>query len=364
MVLLAACSKDGSGPGPDPVIPIAEQSPRVMVLTVFSPSQLGDLGYADRVLKGLCALDIGHDDADSVDVEFIATNDAKNTRALMADMLETRNKSINGKPYSRRLLVLTEPFMVDWLAALKHFIQPVDEVLLLKVNEDDVNAAATNLGMEGRVHGLNISAASAVRHFEASRRIFYEMMGYPNDSSYDMGVLRLYSDDLVPRRDSIVEALIEVNHGHHPPEVTNLVNEAGGLYSYHTQTTIFKTAYQACAIVANEYLTDGIPYCFIADLGAAASGAEFYMASHPNQYYMLRLDAEPISLKHRYAITRHFDRALEQWGKRWISQPTAKMPLMELHGDWDGYCTDDCKPEDIFGGSTVSLFTNIYKEVQ
>lgn len=41
---------------------------------------------------------------------------------------------------------------------------------------------------------------------------------------------------------------------------------------------------------------------------------------------------------------RYFDRALAGWTQLWLRQPVGTMPQMEMHGGWDGYCTDDIDP--------------------
>ena len=161
-VLLTGCKSDDNDPTP------AQATPRVQVMTVFAPGQLGDRGYADRVMKGVSTLK--KTDTDDVEASIISADDVQTTRQMMRDWAAKATSTVDGASYSRRLLVLTEPYMVDWLAEVKSQLKAADEVLLLKVSEDDVKAAAQTLGMGDRVHGLNISAAASVKRFDDARR--------------------------------------------------------------------------------------------------------------------------------------------------------------------------------------------------
>ena len=76
---MAACSSDNDEPE------AVQQAARVQVMTVFAPGQLGDKGYADRVMKGVNTLMKGGTGADSVEVNFIASYDVETTRSMLAD---------------------------------------------------------------------------------------------------------------------------------------------------------------------------------------------------------------------------------------------------------------------------------------
>lgn len=334
----AACKGDDDAPS------AVAPSARVQVMTVFAPGQLGDQGYADRVMKGVNMLKKSDSDADSVEVDFIASYDVETTCSKLADWAAGYTSSLDGAPYSRRLVLLTEPFMVKWLAAAKESLTATDEVLLLKADSADVEAAAVALGLEaGRVHGLNISAASAVEHFEQARMDFYDAIG---EHEMQTHLLRLYKDDTVQHRDSISATIWRMS-----PDISNIptmtvMEEEGELYSTNLQGTAFQTSYGLCGFYWSLASLFDTHIFAIIDLGAANSGAQFFlMGSNENmRVIMMMLDAESNTVQHRFAITRHFDRAIAAWTETWLRQPTATMPLMETHGGWDGYCTDDIDP--------------------
>jgi hypothetical protein len=81
----------------------------------------------------------------------------------------------------------------------------------------------------------------------------------------------------------------------------------------------------------------------ISDLGSANNGADLFLVSTNERIgvIMLMLDAESNTDMLRFAAIRHFDRALANWAQQWINLSASSMPRMEMHGGWDGYCTDD-----------------------
>ena len=52
-VLFVGCKSDDDEPTPSKP---TETTHRVQIMTVFAPGQLGDLGYADRVMRGVSTL--------------------------------------------------------------------------------------------------------------------------------------------------------------------------------------------------------------------------------------------------------------------------------------------------------------------
>lgn len=326
----------------------AKPAPWVQVTTVFAPGQLGDMGYADRVMKGVSKL--LNDETDNVEVDIITADSVWITRKMLKDWAATKTSAVDGADYSRRLLVLTEPYMVDWLAEAKAQLTATDEVLLLKANEADVTAAAQTLGMSGRVYGLNISAASAVRHFNAARLQYYAWKNVAPDAM-DIPVLRLHNTNVVAYRDSISETLTELSATHKAPDTWGLIDQPGESYSPAYKVTAFEAAYDVCAEfyqqvkkVEEENGTEGVTKLFaISDLGSANHGAELFLVgmNQDVRVVMLMLDDESTIDMMRFSVIRHFDRAIDNWLQQWLVQPAGSMPVMEKHGGWDGYCTDD-----------------------
>ena len=343
-MLLCGCSGD------DDKLEEQTASPELQVMTVFAPGQLGDQGYADRVMKGVSQLkQSATGDAaaqrDGLDVEFIASFDVETTCSQLAAWAASPVSPITGTAYSRRLLVLTEPFMGDWLLSVAAQLQPTDEVLLLKVSEADVADLAQRTGLGSRLHGLNISAASGVRHFVEAIRQYEQYIGQPQEMAVtSLPVMRLYSETVVAPRDSIGETLSLLMSHQGEREPLNIIDVVTELYDTELSASAFQSAYVMCAFIHSIYANLGRSDAYaIADLGAAASGAEFYLAGHNDDWRlkMLLLDAEPVAALHRMAITRHFDRALTEWVGTWSQSAMGSMPQMEKHGGWDGYCTDD-----------------------
>lgn len=343
-VLLCGCKSDDDG---DTVQ--SRVTSRVQVMTVFAPSQLGDMGYADRVMKGVSTLKktAGTED---VEVSIIASDSVGSTRQLISDWAGKTTSAIDGASYSRRLIVLTEPYMVEWLANVKYKLQETDEVLLLKAGKDDVQDAVRWLGMDGRVHGLNISAAASVKRFDDARRQYCSWHGL--DAEVDsLDLIRLYDKHVVTYRDSIEEVLVERSPKHLEPDALYLIDQVAELSNPVYNVTAFQAAYSATGIIYGlaTWRADMAPgqeaykAFVVADLGAAKSGAELFLTSHSDRLAVvtLMLDAELDSHMLHFSIVRHFDRAVADWAQSWLKQPHATMPLLEQHGYWDGYCTDD-----------------------
>ena len=349
-LLLTGCKSDDNDTTP------AKPSERVQVMTVFAPSQLGDMGYADRVMKGVSSLK--NTNADGVDVSFIASDNVSTTRQMLRDWAGTTSSAVDGAVYSRRLLVLTESYMVDWLVDVKSNLKETDEVLLLKVSEDDVQAAAQKLGMANRVHGLNISATESVKRFDELRKQYCRWTGLQTDST-SIELIRLYNKGVVEYRDSINETLIDLSPTHQEPDPWSIIDKAGEQYSEEYQLTAFEAAYHVCGIIhglawMKSDLVAGqsaFKAFVISDLGSAANGAELFLVSTNQKILviMLLLDDESNTDMIRFAVIRHFDRALANWAQQWLEQPAASMPAMEQHGAWDGYCTDDIDTELLRG---------------
>ena len=342
-LLLTGCKSDDNDPTP------AKPSERVQVMTVFAPSQLGDMGYADRVMKGVSSLK--NTNADGVDVSFIASDNVSTTRQMLKDWAGTTSSAVDGAVYSRRLLVLTESYMVDWLVDVKSNLKETDEVLLLKVSEDDVQAAAQKLGMANRVHGLNISATESVKRFDELRKQYCRLTGLQTDST-SIELIRLYNKGVVEYRDSINETLIDLSPTHQEPDPFSIIDKAGEQYSEEYQLTAFEAAYHVCGIIHGlAWMKSAFKAFVISDLGSANNGAEMYLVSTNQKILviMLMLDAESNTDMIRFSIMRHFDRALANWAQQWLDQPAASMPAMKKHGAWDGYCTDDIDTEILKG---------------
>ena len=167
LLIVLSCSKQPAQPQ-QPEQPAAEATGAPMqVMALFGPGQLGDNGYADSVMSGLYSLkrEGTLPDADSLDVRFISADTYTETNNQLASWLKNSSNPFYGKPYKRRLVVITEPYMLEWFDELYAQLGDTDEVLVLKMNEDDVRIAAEDYVLGERIHGLNISAAASARAF-------------------------------------------------------------------------------------------------------------------------------------------------------------------------------------------------------
>lgn len=124
---MTACNSD------DDQQPEASVAPGVEVCIVFAPNELGDQGYADRVLTGMHQFDmqLSEDDFDRVHLRYIAVGD---TDAVKNELLRWDQQGIspyNGRAYERRLMVMTDASLLPYLADTP--LGDTDEVLVMNV---------------------------------------------------------------------------------------------------------------------------------------------------------------------------------------------------------------------------------------
>jgi hypothetical protein len=190
------------------------------------------------------------------------------------------------------------------------------------------------------------------------RRQYYQSTDQ-NPDSIPLYLTRLYDKKVMNYRDSIPEMLTTLQSEPLDSVTLPIIDKAGEQYSNEYKVTAFEAAYHVCgycyglAYLKSEQNQDqGKTKVFvICDMGAANNGADMFLMT-TNQYVlvvMLMLDAETNTDLIRFSVTRHFDRAVANWAQLWINQSQASMPLMEQHGAWDGYCTDDIDPEMLRG---------------
>lgn len=342
---LASCSDDSD----DAEVPVVVQptGATAQVMVVFAPGQLGDNGYADRVMNSIQAMEKQSktDFADTLDVDFISEQSFDMTQSAMRIWAATSANPLYGNAYNRRLLVLTEQYMTDWLGNIKDLLQPGDEVLVLKAVQEDLDYAE-ELGLGNRLHALNISAADAARKYS---RFILGKMDENRWQLDEMGevmqiyTFRLFSDYEVVYRDSIYEALTEEldDSGEMFDYVNSYVSTMdteGQFSAYNPEESAMQAAYDAAENMM--YFSNvGFGFCYV-DMGAANMGYDYFLLNQgQDDYYTLMLDAKPNFLG-RFVVERLFDKALSQWVGQWLKQDAGSMPSMTKHGHWDGYCTD------------------------
>ena len=362
MLLVAAiatgCSKDDDDNG----TPGQETATgaTMSVTVVFAPGQLGDMGFADNVLEGVYRLKVLDHQAqpDTIDVNYLAGADLDAAKEMVEDWFDDAYNIYTAKPFERRLLVLTEPFMVDWMEPLKERFLDIDEVLVLKMNKDDVAQAATRLGLGSRLHGLNISAASSARRYcqyiretieEAEEEHEAEIeSGEASDDDPDYKPLNcdnmcyfcLYEPDKVALRDSVYEVLKEELGGRTEIVFNFMATTVGdGIYTGEEQNSILQEAYKYGQLLSDLYTEERSRFHF-ADLGSAAQGLGFYFMGRQSDVDVLSLDTQ---LASQWWVRRDFGTALFNWTARWMrADAIATMPAAEEFGGWNSnYVTDN-----------------------
>ena len=332
VILALSCSKKAVLPEePD----VQETGATLQVMALFAPGQLGDNGYADAVMGGLYSLkkEGTLPDASSVDVCFISTDTYRETLNQLSAWLKKTDNPFYGKTYEHRLVVITEPYMLEWFDDLYSQFRETDEFLVLKVSGEDVRKAAEDYALGEKLHGLNISAA-------ASAQAFCDYMKATRPEEKTLPFFRLYSEQIVSHRDSLYEVFSRELGGKNSVYLTPLSTEASeGIFSSTYETTALESAFQwanMMQVAFNEELNSFA----VVDLGAANTGWDYFLMDAPEKSFTsLLLDARTMSLASRFIITRDFGKALSQWFVRWARGD--KMPAMEVHGAWDGYCTDN-----------------------
>lgn len=321
LLTLIACNKD------DEEDKVIVKVPSVEVCVVFAPNELGDRGYADRVLAGMHLFDqhLGEGDYDRVQLRYIAVSDSDAIRNELLRWDQQGTSPYTRLPYDRRLLVLTDRSLLHYLASIP--LSETDEVLVMNVAEEYFFQAPKADWLGSRLHLLNISAAEAAR--KLCQRI-------DNETSADTERLRE----------------IRLFQGREKNEVlTDSINQTIDEYF---GDNIYKQIIHAEA----EYMGTGreaFNYAYLFGSAIRIGGyaicnwESLNVALFANLYLEGTGDAEAIfvdteidsSAKRFHTIIRHYDRALCQWLERWLQAPAAAMPQKVWHGAWDGYTTDN-----------------------
>jgi hypothetical protein len=355
-----ACSSDDDGVGALPS-PETKKGVPNEVMVAFAPGQLGDRGYADHVLLGVNNLarfaEMLFDSTNvQFDIRFVSPYNMDELKESLVAWAGTADNPFVDDSYQRRLLVLTEPYMVNMLDSMTKLLRPTDEVLVLKVNGDDVQQAAEKYGLGNRIHGLNISAARGVRRFCKLMRYMVETSAnhdqYINYTS--MPLYRLYDEGTMAYRDSIPETLAEEMGSETNLFIFSMSSlESSGVMSADGQTTIYQLAYQWAEAWQSAYTFFGSAFAII-DIGSGNAGWDYWLLGHndgSDTFQTLVIDGDESPFGNRYYVNRHFGTALINWTYEWMDNPTATMPAIRYYDrvvDNSGenpvtmdYCTDN-----------------------
>jgi hypothetical protein len=321
------------------------------------------MGFADNVLEGVYRLKVldRQSQPDTLDVDYLAADDLEITKEMVESWFQNPYNPYTAKLYERRLLVLTEPFMVDWVEPFKERFLESDEVLVMKVNQDDVAKAAQRLGLGNRLHGINISAASSVRRYcqyireaiqeaEEEHKMAVETgEASADDPDYkplncnDMFLFRLYEPDMVTYRDSVYEVLSE-ELAKTDVLINSLATTVGdGIFSGEEQNSILQEAYKYGKVMDDLYDEEGSRFHF-ADLGSATQGLGYYFLGKDSDVEVLTLDVE---LASQLCVRREFGAVLYNWAAQWMrSDAVGTMPAIQVFGGWNSnYVSDNIELE-------------------
>ena len=337
VLLATACSKDDDNePQPE-----SKQGAPYLMTVLFAPGQLGDKGYADNVMEGVNAIDDFDNQlgGDSLDVRFIAPRSLEDAQRWVS----TSANSYSTSGYERRLLVLTEPYMVDILSLSKDQMTPNDEVLVLKTDQGDIAQIAQQFSLGNRVHGLNISAAAPARRFCQYIHRWVKQSGVSAPQQIQIPVYRLYEDTAYPYRDGMMEAIQEEmgDKVQFVPIGLSSLQEVGIFMEGSTQTMV-ESAFEAAQIAQFSAESSGCPFVLV-DLGAGNAGWDYYLLSEAysvSRLQTLMLYAQQASRLDRFFISRDFGTALDEWVQDWMHKPVGTMESQITHDD-DYYYKDN-----------------------
>jgi len=339
-ICFTSCNKEDDENIEEQPFPESYQSAPLQVMVLFAPGELGDNGFADNVLKGVVMAQQAN--KDSLNLQFISLFDLDDTQHALQTWAKQHKDSANKNAYERRLLVIANPIMVRYLDVIKDDLISTDEVLLLKVNEDDVKQVAETYGLGNRIHGLNISAAKSAYDF------YRVILEYAYWTPYVIGrpviydtipVYRLHSENQLIYRDSLIETLTELL----PSTTFDLrvlsedLKEGGQsqeklnkMYSLENTLAFQGEAWEAAFLCGRSY------DFAIVDLGVFNSGWDYFLQgeSYSDAFNSLILDAESVSpFANRWTIQRAFDVALFNWINDWMLQSIGDMPRMTQYSN-------------------------------
>jgi len=312
---------------------------------VFAPGQLGDLGYADNVIRGLGELkhiDISSA-GDSLSVEFMSFATLKDTKNILKAWAADPKNPFFGNEYRRRYLVLTEPFMIPWLEDIRDDIREYDEVILLKVNQADVEAAASTYGLGRKVHGVNIRLDATIQKFLTFVKADSEAC---EEEGFDLlhdqiPVYRLFSPDVMNYRDGVVDILVQDKGEENIPVkwiIDNVNSNASPFNSLNLVNAAMAYA-QEMAVTQEEEL---LAYAIV-DMGSGNSGWDCYLLGQesPFEFRSLMIDSQDFYANiNRYYVQRDFGAVLVKWMEDAMLLPPGAMPTITEYTNGQ-YCLDN-----------------------
>lgn len=322
---VAACSDDDDNL---PEVPLQTGAP-MQVMAVFDPYELGDLGLADNLLRGLFTIPQTDSltGAPRIDVSYVSLTSKQQTADRMQQWLTHREDLFTpGHTYSRRLLILTRPDMLLWTPM--DSLHADDRVLLIDADStmlDEPRLAA----IRDRVHIINISAAAAVRKFYAKMQQLDDT--FQLDLFANTAYLQWYEN--VVEQDSVLLTLDELGNETEVLAVDSLGEN--GMSSYYQYAVQMGYDY---ASLFNKYFAT-YNGSAIVNMGVANAGFSSYMLTHSHECFVVYIDRQEHGSAGQPTVCRQFGKAAADFVEAWSAgQP---LPAVQWHGEWDGYCEDN-----------------------
>ena len=322
-----ACSSDDSGQAP----PIDTNGHGVEVCIVFAPKDMGDQGYADRVLAGMFQFDqqLSPADYDRVLLRYVTPSDNETLHELLLQWDKQGVSAYTRKPFERRLLVLTSATQLQYLADTP--LSDTDEVLVLNVVDSLMDKAPRKEWLGPRLHSLCISAADAAK--KLCQHIDYQLE-HPDDFDRQRAVWLLQLNFNYSHPDSIYEVLRD----HYGDDLRTVV-----LPRTSTGIDFSKTLDIIKGTLEDGTITNSIGSYCVYSCGYYNPYFYAYFYTHKTNVIETAFVDTGLNDDHGQflSIVRHYEQALCQWLSRWLEAPSATMPAREWHGEWDGYADDN-----------------------
>ena len=350
LLLMAACRKDDDGGDePSPVTPESDTTVgegKFEVMIVFAPGQLGDRGYADDIMSGISFLNsLYANDGDSLDVRFITPWDRDDMRHSVKDWAMSPESPFIDFEYEKRLLVLTEPFMLSVLDTIDTDLRAADDVLVLKVYEQDIVDAEKKYNIPGHIYGFNISLVNGLRRYcKLIRDICDDPEKWELDDAIadNIPIMRLYDVEFAPPRDSIYEVLTEEFPEAHIQQLSIASKAGENVYASMGVTSVAQYTYIMAEFMQQLCQYDYQPFSII-NYGAGNAGVDYLMIGRAlqsqNSIIPLFIDAEPNDLPNRYSIIRRFGLNLMTWVFSWMHDDSGLERMVYIDG-WSA-CKDN-----------------------
>ncbi len=332
-----SCSSDDDSES-QPLVPTATGA-RLQVMILFSPGQLGDQSYADNLLTGVSALESLESKGlapDSVDVQFISLFSISDTKQALKNWAASANHPFYENSYERRLLILTEPFMIKWITGILSSLHSTDEVLIMKSDEAYIEKIASDYNLGNRVHGLNIDISPYIHMYcdylrymkEENLADFAGEYGI-SDGPVQVSVIRRYSEDQNYYCDHI-EDIVKEDLGDMVSVVPTTLSKNVEDEEFADNMTFISAAFEFASLYDSWCRLIGYGF-MISDLGTCNSGIDYHLIGRTEKCYdVLMIDANP-SINGRMYVNRMPYYPISDWTKKWMQQAEGTMPAFCMY---------------------------------